>query len=309
VAETKLEGVVRAPQAVVTHVGDGWGIAASHATADDPVLHLPFDKLPAPTPDPPPPPAPSEAQYRASLAQALAAQVQADEAVSRATEAHERAIALVTKRRTELSSYASLDSDRFARTLDSLRDDDGYQTTPGEDDRLIKREIAKLDLEEAERAETTLLNERAVRASAAGDAAKEVNRLATCVLLHKAEAMADEYNEHLRQAAAIKEALHEFDWFSANSGARSGKVTNILLSSGTAALAKLRDTSSWREARDKLLADPQAEISIATPTPKPALEPMEAARAMAALYSGRSIPAAEYFAEYREKQLTADEAP
>jgi hypothetical protein len=39
---------------------------------------------------------------------ALAAQGRADEAISKVAEAHERAIALMAKRRTELASYATL---------------------------------------------------------------------------------------------------------------------------------------------------------------------------------------------------------
>jgi hypothetical protein len=117
--------------------------------------------------------------------------------------------------------------------------------------------------------------------------------------------MADAHGEHLRQAAAIKEMLCEFDQFSANSGVISGKVTQVVLSTGTAGLAKLRDLSSWRRARDTLLADPQAAVSITPPTPRPAMEPLATARAMAAAYSGRTIPADEYFAEYRQTQMAA----
>jgi hypothetical protein len=304
VAENSFERLHKpeASRGEVRRVGDRWGIAASHAVADDRTFHPPFDKLPPAPPPEAPAPAPTEAQHRAALADARAAQGRADEAVSRASEAHERAIALVVKRRTELAGYAALDSDRFARTLDSLRDDDGGATVPGEDDRLVRREIAKLDLDDAERAEATLMAERAVLATAAGNAAREANRLAMCVLMHTADRLADEHNEHLRQAAAKKEMLHAFDHFSANSGApMPGKVTSLLLSGGTAGLAKQRDTSSWRSARDQLLADPQAQVEITIPTPTPVMEPWAAARAMAAAYSGKSVPAAEYFKQMADE--------
>jgi hypothetical protein len=255
-------------RAEVNKVGDGWGLSATHAVADDPKLHLPFDKLPPAPPPEPPPRQPTEAEHRAALADAIAAQARADEAVTKASETHDRAIALVAQRRQELANLASLDSDRFARTLDSLRDDDGFQTVPGEDDRLVKRETARLNLEDAESAEAILLADRAVLATAAGNAAATVDRLAVAVLSHRANAIADQHNECLRQAAVLKDTLHAFSHFSANSGGLSGKVSSILLADGRSALAKLRDKSGWRAARDKLLADPQAEITtdLVTPT-------------------------------------------
>ena len=99
--------------------------------------------------------------------------------------------------------------------------------------------------------------------TAAEQAAREVNRCAVNVLSHRAAAIADEYTELLRQAALRMVTLHAFDHFSANSGAPlPGKVSSLLLAEGTAALARQRDTSSWRAARERLLADPQAEVSI-----------------------------------------------
>jgi hypothetical protein len=263
--ETKFEGVMRAPQAVVAKVGGGWAVEGAHAVASDPVLHLPLHdpRIPQPAPQPPPAPPPTEAEHRAALADALERQRQADEAVTQASAAHERAMALVAQRRTELAAFASLDDDRFARTLDSLRDDNGFGTTPNEDERLAKREIAKVKLDEAERAEATLMAERAVMAQAAGNAAREVNRLAVSVLCCVADGIADEHAALLREAAVRKSLLFSFDQFAANSGARlSGKVATLVLSDGQAALARLRDTSQWRAAKQRLLEDPMAEISI-----------------------------------------------
>jgi hypothetical protein len=128
--------------ATVARVGGGWGISGSHAVADDPKLHPPL-AMPGgnpPAPYVPPPPQPTEGEHRGALAEALEAKRRADEVATKAAEAHDRALALVEQRRTELAGYASLDDDRFARTLDSLRDDDGSVTLPGTDDRLIRRE-------------------------------------------------------------------------------------------------------------------------------------------------------------------------
>jgi hypothetical protein len=73
--------------------------------------------------------------------------------------------------------------------------------------------------------------------------------------------MADAHNAHLKAAAADQATLCEFDQFSANTGAvQSGKITSVVLASGN--LAKLRDTSGWRRARDQLLADPLAKIDL-----------------------------------------------
>jgi hypothetical protein len=268
-------GTPTAPRAEVNKVGPGWGLSASRATADDPKLHLPLS-TPAPAAHPPPPyvpppPQPSLAQHRDALAAALEQQKATDAKLASATEAHARALKLIEERRQALSAYATLADDRLAQTLDSLRDDDGAVTLPGADDRLIKREIARLDLEDAERAEATLLHELIPMREQADAAARQANMLATSILSHVADRIADEHAEALAQAAVRKEVLHEFDQFSANSGVRlSGRVSSILLANGTAgiaALTKLRDPSSWRAARDKLLADPHAEIVIDTPVP------------------------------------------
>jgi hypothetical protein len=271
VAENSFErlGTPTASRAEINRVGDGWAVAASRATADDPKLHLPLH-TPGGNPPPPympPPPQPSEQEHRAALIAALEHQKADDSKLASAAEAHARSLRLVEQRKQALAGFASLADDRLAQTLDSLRDDDGAVTLPGADDRLIKREIARLDLEDAERACETLAAELASMVSASEQAARDVSRAVVSVLSHIADRAADEHAEALAQAAACKELLHEFDQFSANSGVRlSGKVHSILLANGTG-VAKLRDTSSWRTAREKLLADPRAEIVIDTPAP------------------------------------------
>jgi hypothetical protein len=292
-------GTPTAPRAEVNRVGPGWGVEATHGVAIDPVLHLPLHdpRILAPAPELPAAPPPSEAQHRQALAAALATQAQADEQASRAAEGHERALRLVARLQTELASYSALDSDRFARTLDSLRDDDGFATVPSENEQLFKRERAKLDLEDAVGAEGVLLRELGAANTAAGNAVREAERLATHVLMHTAEQLADEYDGLLQRAEGIREVLCQWDQFSVGSHVQSGKINRVVLSSGMTALAKLRDTSSWRAAKNQLLANPQADVSIAMPTPKPAMEPMAAARAMAATYR-EPIPAQEYFARH-----------
>jgi hypothetical protein len=277
-AETSFErlGTPTAGRATVNKVGDGWGIEASHAVAVDPVLHLPLHdpRIPAPLPEPPPAPAPTEAEHRAALVEAKAAQQRADAALAKAVEAHGRALALVETCKQTLAGYASQDFDRLAATLTSLRDDDGGLTLPALDDRLIRRETAKLDLEDAEAAAETLLHELTLAREQADAAARRVNMAVMSVLsIAVADRIADQHADLLRQAAALMDTLLAFDRFSAGSGVRlSGKVSTLVLSQGTALLARLRDTSSWRAAAEKLLADPMAEISaddIATAPSKP----------------------------------------
>jgi hypothetical protein len=78
-----------------------------------------------------------------------------------------------------------------------------------------------------------------------------------------ADKILEQRSELLREAAKRMETLIAFDHFSANSGVKlSPELAGALMSQGTAALAKLRDASEWQAARDQLLADPQAEISI-----------------------------------------------
>jgi len=99
--------------------------------------------------------------------------------------------------------------------------------------------------------------------TAAEQAGRGANRLAVSVLSHTANRIADERAALLRQAELKKDTLHDFDHFSANSGVGlSGKVTSILVADGPAARAPLRNTSVWRAARDKLLADPQTVVEI-----------------------------------------------
>jgi hypothetical protein len=265
VAEVKFQGTLRAPQAAVAKVGPGWGVEGAHAVASDTKLHLPFDRLPAPAPEPPRAPTPTELEHRQALAAAIEVRKTADAALAKAIETHDRALKLVEERKATFVSYATLDDDRLLETLNSLRDDDGVVTLPATDERLIRRETARLDLEAAMQAEAALLAERGVLASAAGNTAREADRLAHCVLGHIADAFADAHNWHLQQADLCRKPLFDFDQFSANSGATlSGKVQAILMADGmSAALVRIRDTSAWRAARDRLLADPMAEVSIA----------------------------------------------
>jgi hypothetical protein len=265
-------GTPTAPRAEVARVGPGWGHSTSYATADDPKLHLPLS-TPGGNPPPsyvPPPPQPSEQQHRDALIAAIETQRDADAKLTAATEAHARALKLIKERQQVLAGFASLDDERLARTLDSLRDDDGGTTLPGTDDRLIKREIARIEVEDAERAAETLMHDLILAREQQGAAAKQVNMLATSVLSHEADDIADRHNELLRQAAVELEKLHEFNHFTANTGVPlSGKVTSLLLAGGTAGLTRLRDTSGWRAARDRLIEDPQAEIDIKHMPSKP----------------------------------------
>ena len=64
----------------------------------------------------------------------------------------------IEQRKATLASYGSLDDDRLAATLNSLRDDDGFATLPADDERLVKREIAQRHLDEAIQAEAALLS-------------------------------------------------------------------------------------------------------------------------------------------------------
>jgi hypothetical protein len=289
-----------APGVTVNRTGDGWGVGASHAEAYDRTTHLPF-ATPGTNPPPayvPPAPPPSEASLRAALVAAIEQQKAADERLHAATEAHGRALKLIEDRKQALAAFSGLDDDRMLATLNSLRDDDGGATLPRSDDRLIRREVAKLDVDDAERAAETLLHELVLFRQQADAAAQEVNRLIVSVLSHTADRIADEYNDLLRQEAARKEVLHAFDQFSANSGARlSGKVSSILMAGGTAGLTKMRDTSEWQAARAALLKDPQAEITIDTPAP-PAPQ-----AAWQPIIPRPAIPAAEYFRRLREADV------
>jgi hypothetical protein len=261
-------------RAEVTKTGPGWGIEASHAVASDPVLHMPLHdpRIPQPAPQPPSPPQPTEQQHRTALAAAIEAQKRADAACGAAADAHARALLLVERRREALAAFVGLDDDRLAATLHSLRDDDGSDSVaiPAADERLIRRETARLDLQDAEAAAETLLHELILMRGEADAAAREVNRLVASVLAHMADAIAGEHADLIAEAEAKLETLHAFDFFSANTGARpSGRVQTLLLGSGHAALARERDTSTWQRARERLLADPEAEIVIEGPTPQP----------------------------------------
>jgi hypothetical protein len=278
-AENSLERLVTptALRAETRNVGPGWDATLGRAGAEDRSVHLPFSTPydpPAALPPQPPPPAPTEQERRDALAAALEQQARADAAFCRATDAHTRAVRLIDERKQAIAGFASLEDERLAATLDSLRDDDGGTTLPAMDDRLVKREIARLDLDDAEKAAETLLHELLLMRDEAAAAARRVNMLAVAVLTHTADRLVDEHSELLRQAAAIKEQLHAFDHLSANSGASlSGKLSSLLLAEGMTALAKQRDTREWQAARAALLKDPMAEITITIGTTTPKAEP------------------------------------
>src|ERR1700751_2461747 len=99
--------------------------------------------------------------------------------------------------------------------------------------------------------------------TAAEQATKEVNRCVVSVLSHKADAIADEHAELLRQSGRCKAKLHAYDQFSSNSGPpMPGKVSRLRQAEGTAALGKQRAASGRPAAKERLLADPQAEIAL-----------------------------------------------
>jgi hypothetical protein len=266
VAETKLSGAMRAPAAVVNRVGPGHAIAGAHAVADDHALGLPFHdpRIPQPLPEPPTAPPPTEQEHREQLASAIEALQRAEAALATAADTHARAIARVEERRAACDAFAALETEAMEAELESIRLGQGVELSPDLRLRLAQREQARVDLDRAMTAAETLLYELILMRGQADAAGKRVNMLASSVLSHVADRLADEHSEHLRQAALRKETLFEYDHFSAGFGAMllSGKVQSILVADGGAALARIRNTSAWRAARDKLLTDPRAEVSI-----------------------------------------------
>ena len=155
----KLDHRVPIARAEVNRVGGGWVDPAGRVDRDDRTSHLPLT-LPGGLPAPPleaSPTPPSETELRATLAQCIASKQFVEAQLQRAQATADRGRQHVESCRARVASFASLDDDATAATIEALRGEGGrLDPDDGLRKRRIEREIARDDLAAAERAASVL---------------------------------------------------------------------------------------------------------------------------------------------------------
>jgi len=229
-----------------------------------PDVHVahPGERLPEPE-SPAPPAGPTEAELRCTLRVAIASREFADENLQRADATHQRALFHVEQCRQRLESFAALDDEVTAATVEALRTGDGRPRVDLDDvlrRRLAEREVAKADVQAAERALTVLAEGLADARADAIEATKAAKHAAVAVSMITAEQMAERVFALEAEAGVLREVLHGADFV----GVTSPPALRRIFGDGKRFLRPV-DRSAWEAARAALLIDPQAEVVIPVP--------------------------------------------
>jgi hypothetical protein len=222
--------------------------------------------LEPPPPEPPPPAPPGEAQLRQELQVAIEAAANADAGAQQAEEAHTRAVQHQDTCAQRLAACSDLDAEIAHAVAGALRS--GTNAEEAREvfaERVIERAEAQAGLVAAETAVSTLRDERAAAARAAGDAAKAVETLTLRILAFAAEKLAQEAQSLQAQAAQRRRALLGYDRLLANRTLSLPATVRTVLGEVTAQDVLGGDFAPWKHAMDALRADPQAVVEIELP--------------------------------------------
>jgi hypothetical protein len=259
-----LDPHVSIDRAEVNRVGEGWA-HSDRVERPDYTLHLPFDKVP---PQPPitPQPQPTQAEVREQLGRAIEAQRAAGETLERAEAAHERTEAHLAKCQQRAAQYAGLDQAIAAATIEALRCDAGRLSpdlTEEHELAIDDRARASAELAAAETALATFRAEHAEASAAYGNAAKAADALIARVLAHIAEAIAIEHEGLLERAKMLRGVMVGFDRFATPYHVPiPPTLGRVYGGTDRQAFARQVDASMWRDAADRLRADPTATVSV-----------------------------------------------
>jgi hypothetical protein len=236
-------------------------------------LHMPIATPPQAAEPPPPAPPPSEAELRTQLGVAIEAARNADAQRLAAEEAHARAEQHRDTCAQRLAGCANLEAEiahAVAGALRSGTDADEVRKTFAE--RIIERAEAQASLTAAEAAVSTLRDERAAAARAAGDAAKAVETLTLRILAFAAEKIAQEAQSLQAEIMQRRRALLGFDRLVANRTLPFPATARMVLGEVTAQDVLGGDVLPWKHGMDALRVDPQAVVEI--PFPAPVVPPL-----------------------------------
>jgi hypothetical protein len=264
---------------LLRHVGPGWA-ETGKADRTDPTFHQP---LPAAVPifrlagevPPPPPPPPSELELRDRLRTALAAELEATTKHDNATQAHQRAQALVESRKAAVEAFSALDTEIDTFTVEALRGD-GKADLPDElRQKRADRDHAVAALASAERAEKQLAADLTVACSQRDARYRATHATMLPLLGIEAEKITRGIRDHERAIVRDQSRLIGFDMAAANHpGTMPADVHDYIFTRMHRRVATPAESKPWQDACERLRADPNAAIEIADPLP-PAPVPIE----------------------------------
>jgi hypothetical protein len=218
-----------------------------------------------------PPPEPTEAELRAALAAAVEAHRTAEQVLSDATEAHQRAERRRQVCSRRLAAFVDLDHRMSAATIEALRNDGDvdavHQQFAAE---TAERARAMVESSTADGAANALMIEMAQASQRVGDLVRTVDIAAIKVLACVGDELALQHAQLVAQCHAIAAALTGLDRIAGPTRtALSARVHRALRDvAGNAALRANPDLSAWMAGMQALKADPQAAIEIALPEAK-----------------------------------------
>jgi hypothetical protein len=258
-------------------VGGGWAAVQGRVEKADPTFHQPlFDPAMLPTPGPPqePPPRPSEQMLRDTLRTALAAEQEAKTALDNATQAYQRAQALVQQRNAEVETFAGLDAEITDYMVEALKGGDGRaDLTPELQEKQTARDRAVAAVAHAEHAKQVLEDDLAQARDKARVRQQITYGAMLPLLAQAAEQITQEIRDYEAAITKLQSRLMGFDMASAgHPAAMPGDVRDYIFTKMYRRIATPSEVKPWHDACEQLRADPDRVIEIADPEPPPPKE-------------------------------------
>jgi hypothetical protein len=274
-AETSWERLtpdMRVRGGEVRHVGPGWEQAQGKVEALDSEFHHP---LPPPvelrlTPGEPVPTLP-EGELRQRLVEALAAESEAQEALDRASAAHQRAEGHLQSCKQTLVSFEGLEAARDAHILEAIRAGGCPDLPDTLSAQLLAREKARMAFAGANAALLRLTNELADAQTRLAERTKFVEEAAAWIVARPADVIAQEIRVLRREIERRYGLLLGFDgYIGCCPAALPGSVSELIRGLLQGRIGTKEERAVWHDAAKRLRDNPMAEVTVSDPEPPPA---------------------------------------
>jgi hypothetical protein len=237
-----------------------------------------------------PTPPPDESCYREQLKLAAEVLAQAIAAERQAEEAHQRALQHQRACRERVTTYANLDEQIASAMTAALRaDDDVAQAQAAFASKLAERAAVQAEVTAADTATARLGAEHAEAGRAVEKATAATDKLAAHILAFPARSLADECRGLKAQFEARRRCLLGYDRVAASCGIGLPVSVQVVLGEIDSRTALGADPQPWKEAAAALKADPGMVVEIALP--EPVLTPLPVPRIFSPVVE-RAIPLA-----------------
>jgi hypothetical protein len=203
------------------------------------------------------------------LKTALAAEFEAKKALDHATEAHKRAAAWIEQCKAQVAAFDGLDAEITDHTVEELRRDGRADLTPELQEKQIARDRAIAAVANAERAEKQLAADLTVARSQRDARYRATHAAIVPLLTIEAEKITKGIRDREAEIAREETRLIGIDMTADRPGSLLPLTHDYIFTKLHGRIPTLGEIKPWRDACERLRADPDAEVVIEQPEPEP----------------------------------------